>query len=295
MKKQRNYRIFQQWFFPSLIIFTGLSLHLLISTLSVALYVLIPVIITAALIMVFHFAEKKFPYRKDWQGDRGDLKTDIFQTFVTLPSGSKLSELVLPLAIFWPVQFLGNWLGFVPQTKEMNFWAQLIIALLASEFCFYWFHRISHNWQPLWKLHEVHHAAERIYWVNSGRFHIVESFLGSFFYFLPLAILGFSPEVLASVISLSAVIGFMEHANIDVKTKIFNYVFNTVELHRWHHSNKIDESNNNFGKVLSVWDILFNTFHNDQSSEVKQVGVEGANVPNSVIGQFLYPFKKKLN
>ena len=32
-----------------------------------------------------------------------------------------------------------------------------------------------------------------------------------------------------------------------------------AELHRWHHSRLVEESNTNYGQNLAVWDVVFGT------------------------------------
>ncbi|MDO9006559.1 MAG: hypothetical protein Q7V20_24205, partial [Aquabacterium sp.] len=46
--------------------------------------------------------------------------------------------------------------------------------------------------------------------------------------------------------------------NVNFKFGILNYVIGTNEVHRWHHSNNIDEAKN--FSVFMLWDHLFGTF-----------------------------------
>ena len=40
---------------------------------------------------------------------------------------------------------------------------------------------------------------------------------------------------------------------------VLNHVFATPELHRWHHSRVVEESNANYGSNVIVWDTLLGT------------------------------------
>ena len=105
-------------------------------------------------------------------------------------------------------------------------------------------------------------------------------------------LLGASEEAIVIAMTLSLVTGFLEHANIDFKAGVLNYVFNTAELHRWHHSVVMKESNSNYGKVLSFWDLCFGTFWFPGGKDVSEVGVKGEAIPASFMKQLVYPFRK---
>ncbi len=55
--------------------------------------------------------------------------------------------------------------------------AQIVEALLLTDFCTYWFHRFSHRSALLWRFHRVHHSAERLDWVAAYREHPVDNLL----------------------------------------------------------------------------------------------------------------------
>ena len=57
----------------------------------------------------------------------------------------------------------------------------------------------------------------------------------------------------------SAVHGAYQHANVPVRLGPLNWIFSMTELHRWHHSRRIEEANHNYGGNLAVWDVLFGT------------------------------------
>ena len=65
--------------------------------------------------------------------------------------------------------------------------------------------------------------------------------------------------IIALTSVFTGVHGLLQHCNVDLKHGIFNHIFATADLHRWHHSADFDESNRNFGNNLSIWDTLFGT------------------------------------
>ena len=222
-------------------------------------------------IAVVHVLERHFPYRRSWMKSHGDRVSNLLQTNLLLPTISRAAEFCLgwlALHMLAPTQFLSHlW------PHQWNLLAQVVLALVICEFFFYWVHRLSHRTAFLWSFHRAHHVVPRVYWENAGRFHPMDLFLNWFFYFLPLIFFGVSPEVSALFLLTTGVTGILEHANVNYRGGILNYVFNTADLHRWHHSVIIEESSKNFGKVLCIWDHVFGTFFLPKGREVEQAGV----------------------
>ncbi|MEO9531784.1 MAG: sterol desaturase family protein [Crocinitomicaceae bacterium] len=287
-----SYKLIQYSFYPFVISVTLISSFLYTDYFHRDNYIFIPGNVSLMFLAFFIFGERFFPYRKDWYGNKGDLGTDAVQTFVVLPLASKLSELAVPFLFYYPIIWASQTIGYFDFTTEWGMAGHFALALVACELFYYWFHRLSHNWSLLWRFHAVHHGAERVYWVNSGRFHFIESFFSSMIYFLPLIFIGTTPEVTVLVLTFSSITGFLEHINIDFKAGILNYVFNTAQHHRWHHSRVIKESNKNYGKALIIWDVIFGTFFLPKEREVEEVGIIGRPVSNKLSGQLLYPFQK---
>jgi sterol desaturase/sphingolipid hydroxylase (fatty acid hydroxylase superfamily) len=79
--------------------------------------------------------------------------------------------------------------------------------------------------------------------------------------FLPIIVLGAAPEVLPIKLMLDGMFGMFIHANIDVKLGKWKYIFNSPELHLWHHANYQEVFHANFSTKFSVWDYLFGTVY----------------------------------
>lgn len=215
--------------------------------------------------LAVHLLEQKFPYRAEWNRDHGDLWSDFRFTLI-----------YFPVTVF----FCQSMVGLVPnESKLINlsaapFFLQFAVCLLLGEFLFYWFHRLCHENKFLWRLHEKHHSVERVYWMNAGTFNLLDLTLNFLFYCLPAALIQFDGNVLECILFFSAVTGLMEHANIHFEASGLNYLLNTAELHRWHHSVVVTESKTNYGKALSVYDFVFRSFKYSPKTHVQKVGVE---------------------
>lgn len=233
--------------------------------------------------------ERVIPYRSEWNLNRGDLATDFVQSILVLPAVARLNEALAIGGVLW-LSSLDRWQPVWP--SEIPFPAQLVLAAMIAEFGYYWVHRLSHRVPMLWRLHAVHHGSTRVYSMNSGRFHLLDAWLGTAVYLAPLHFLGVPLEVMALLATLSATTGLLEHVNIDFAAGPLNRVFNTAELHRWHHRTDIEQAMCNFGKMFSIWDSVFGTYYLPREREVGDVGI-GATakpVPVGFWGQLLYPF-----
>ncbi len=66
--------------------------------------------------------------------------------------------------------------GWVPPSLQASFatqpwWLQGLEVIALSDLGIYWFHRACHSWEPLWRIHRVHHSAEQFDWVAAHHVH----------------------------------------------------------------------------------------------------------------------------
>ncbi len=192
------------------------------------------------------------PYRKAWLRSRGDVATDLAFLASTVVTFEVMRGLVQLLAAAglraqaWPSQWP------LP--------GQLVLALLMLEFGNYAVHRWQHErggW--LWRLHASHHSVPRMYWLNSARNHPLDVALAALTGVTPLIILGIGEHALALVLAFQGTHGLLQHSNVDVRLGPLNWVVSGPEVHRWHHSRDVAESNANYGQLLLVWDVVFGT------------------------------------
>ena len=171
--------------------------------------------------------------------------------------------------------------------------AQLPLALVVAELVEYSFHRLMHEVPWLWRFHATHHSAPRLYWLNAARFHPIDLFLVGAVKMVPLALLGAGLPMFALVNLFSAVHGAYQHSNLPVRLGPLNWIFSMTELHRWHHSKRIEESNHNYGGNLIVWDIVFGTrFLPDDREPPEEIGIEALpGFPMGFLANLASPFR----
>ncbi len=73
-----------------------------------------------------------------------------------------------------------------------------ILAAVAWDFMYYWFHRFSHEISILWAAHAVHHQSED-YNLSTALRQTSTGFLFGWIFYLPLFVVGFPLEVLLAV------------------------------------------------------------------------------------------------
>ena len=235
------------------------------------------------------YLELVLPYRKEWLPNRGEVKTElVFMILVQV----LLPYLLSVLGVSWLVDFVTNnkWNLLALWPHHYTVWIQMLIMLFIADFFRYWLHRAAHTWIPFWRFHAVHHSVQKLYWINVGRFHPVDKSLQFLCDALPFILLGVSKEVLTLYFVVYSIKGFFQHSNVDVKLGWFNYIISGPELHRWHHSKKISESNTNYGNNIIIWDILFGTFFLPKNREVSELGLLNRNYPMSFFKQMIAPF-----
>ena len=242
---------------------------------------------TGAILVTWH--EAKLPYRREWRPPAGEFRADA--TFMV--AFHMVMPYLLGLAVtFWLVDWLevndraidGLWPHSFPLV------VQVLMMLLIIDFFRYWIHWSLHRYPRLWSFHAVHHSPHRLYWVNSARIHPFEKLAHFAVDIVPFVLLGVSKEALAVYYVLWGVTGFYQHSNCDVRFGPLNYVFSGPELHRWHHSELIAESDTNFGNVLIIWDLLFGTWFLPKGQRVGPLGLINRNYPMGFLTQMGTPF-----
>lgn len=292
------YRFFQWSFFPLLLVGTPSAIYGLLQSgvsLTVATYVVIVV-----LGLLFTAAEWLMPYRREWQRPQGDLRNDLISGAVAY---GLLPIFLKPLY----VALLAGAAGWLSAQAGGSLWpsdwplaAQVVLLLLAGDAGRYWGHRLAHEIPFLWRFHAVHHSAQRLWWWNATRQHPVDKAWFTFTeLFFPI-LLGVDGTVVALYFGVTAVCGFSQHCNIDLKLGPLYWFFNVVELHRWHHSKKIEESDNNYGNNLIVYDRLFGTYYHPEQQEragraVGDIGLINPDYPQHYLGQLVAPLSKGLD
>ncbi len=241
------------------------------------------------LAVTLFFLERKIPFELKWQENDG-------QTFANIAHTLTSKGVVQGLVIFGGVIGITSYItplegeGYGIWPRDWPVVIQIIMGLVAAEFGLYWAHRIAHEFYPLWRFHAIHHSVTRLWIINTGRFHFVDSLFSIVLGISILLALGAPLEVVTWLSAVTAFIGMLTHCNVDMKFKYLSYIFNTPGLHRWHHSRVLREGNTNYGENLMIWDQVFKTWFNPPERPPSDIGIAEA-MPPKFTQQLLWPFK----
>ena len=140
-------------------------------------------------------------------------------------------------------------------------WPAIVVAVVLSDFIYYWEHRVSHEKRLLWDLyHSVHHSSERFDQTTSLRLGMFDAMI-TLVFSLPMVVLGFSPGLTLTTTAL--VLGYQTWIHTELIQRMprwFEAVFNTPSHHRGHHGAERPYLDVNYGGILIIWDRLFGTF-----------------------------------
>jgi sterol desaturase/sphingolipid hydroxylase (fatty acid hydroxylase superfamily) len=246
------------------------------------------VVLGAVLIVLF---EQLIPYQLKWRPRPEDIKDDLLYT--------AFIQIAFPRVLgFFIVLLLANQIGADAPFAEIwpREWpvaAQALLLIISADFMRYWLHRLSHTAPLLWRLHAVHHSTDKLYWLNTSRFHPSEKALQFMLDSLPFILMGVDPHVIGFWFVLYSVNGFFQHSNIRLSFGPLSRIFSTAELHRWHHSQIPAESNSNYANVFILWDRLFGTYYRP-TGEVGTLGLLNPDYPMGIVQQMKAPFVDEL-
>lgn len=239
-------------------------------------------------------AEILLPYRPAWRPKRHDIIHDSLFLILIQVALPKALTLLAAIGVQHWVMRNGILLeGWWPLHYPV--WIQMLLMMLVADFLRYWLHRAFHTYHRIWPLHAVHHSVQKLYWLNVGRFHPLDKALQFLADVLPFIFLGVPQDVLTLYFVIYSVKGFFQHSNVDVRLGWLNYFISGPELHRWHHSKIIRESNSNYGNNVSVWDWMFGTFHYPKKREVGDLGLFNRQYPMGFLSQMRAPFIRGLD
>ncbi len=183
---------------------------------------------------------------------------DTIANFMILVIRSSLNMLLtgaLLLLILKKSTFLN--LHLVDSLNKFSYWA---ILILGQDFLYYWFHRYSHECRWGWSSHIVHHSSNHLNYVTAVRESVTYIFSGIWIFWLPLAIVGYSPRDIVIATTISLVYQFFLHTQLVGKLGPLEYIFNTPSHHRVHHARNPQYLDKNYAGTLIIWDRMFGTF-----------------------------------
>ncbi len=152
-----------------------------------------------------------------------------------------------------------------PDAALWNHWTGWLLALLFYDFCYYWHHRMGHESAVFWAAHVVHHQSEDYNLSTALRQTSSGALLGWVFY-VPMAVVGVPPLLFAVVALVDLLYQYWIHTQQIGRLGWFDRVFASPSNHRVHHAVNDAYLDKNYGGILILWDRLFGTFTDEDSS-----------------------------
>ena len=161
---------------------------------------------------------------------------------------------------------------------ELSLPLVVLSGIVLIDFKQYWFHRLMHYFDALWRIHRVHHSDIEIDLTTGFRFHPVEAVLSVLFDLVLIAVFGIPAGVILLRYLLVFFFNFFSHGNIHIPAaldRVLKWALVTPSMHHLHHALNKRAANSNFGVFFSFWDRLFGTYMSEYPQTEKGEGEPG--------------------
>ncbi len=223
------------------------------------------VIILIGLLIVLTLAEMWLSYREDRKYyEKRDTITNLYLTSLAF-----IINLVVKFATFFILDFTWRYRFF----EIKNAWIYWTVLIILQDFLYWVLHYVGHYSRVFWAVHVTHHSSEHFNLTTGFRSTVFEPLYRVFFY-LPLALIGFSAIDILYAYLVTQLYGNIVHTQYNVPLpKWYGYLFVTPSHHRVHHASNVPYLDKNMGMVLIIWDRLFGTFREENLPEPIKYGL----------------------
>jgi len=152
-------------------------------------------------------------------------------------------------------------------TNIPNHWSVWVLLLFATDFVWYWYHRLGHEINIFWGAHIVHHHSEDFNYTVSARITTLQAIVRNLFWCV-LPFVGFHPAMVIAILVVHGTYSFFTHTQVIGKLGWLEYIFITPSHHGVHHASQEKYLNKNYGDIFIFWDKLFGTFQVEEEKPV---------------------------
>jgi alkylglycerol monooxygenase len=146
-----------------------------------------------------------------------------------------------------------------------NVWWVWVLLILATDFVWYWYHRLGHQVNFLWAAHIVHHQSEEFNLSVSARITTFQALIRNLFW-CTLPFVGFHPAMVITILTVHGGYSFFTHTQMIGKLGWLENILITPSLHGIHHASDDKYLDKNYGDVFVFWDKLFGTFQKEEEA-----------------------------
>ena len=174
-------------------------------------------------------------------------------------------------------------IGLIHWLEWNQLWWIVLVSVVLLDLFIWYQHLLFHKIPLLWRLHRVHHADLDFDLTTGLRFHPIEVLLSMFIKAALILLFGFPAiAVLVFEVILNGC-AMITHSNVRLPQKLDSTIrtlFVTPDMHRVHHSWRMEEANSNYGFNLAIWDKLFGTYRSDSVDGQQGITFGITRVPN---------------
>jgi sterol desaturase/sphingolipid hydroxylase (fatty acid hydroxylase superfamily) len=218
-----------------------------------------------SLLVILTICEMWFSYRENRKYyEKRDTLTNIYLTTLAF-----LLNLAVSGSTFFILDYFYKFRLF-QINYVILYWLVLVVA---QDFLYWALHSTGHYCRLFWAIHVTHHSSEHFNFTTGFRSTVFEPLYRVFFY-LPLALMGFTAVDILYAYLITQLYGNMVHTQYNVPLpKWYGKIFVTPSHHRVHHASNIPYLDKNMGMVLIIWDRLFGTFREENLPEPVKFGL----------------------
>jgi sterol desaturase/sphingolipid hydroxylase (fatty acid hydroxylase superfamily) len=178
---------------------------------------------------------------------------------------------------------------------ELSAWTRIPLEIVFLDFVTYLLHRAYHVVPLLWRLHVVHHSDLDLDVSSASRFHTGEVLVSSILKIGIVVLVGISPQGLVIFEAVMLACAQFQHANVRLPGRLESGLWRTFvppAMHRIHHTPTREDTNSNYGTILTGWDWLFGTLRRRPPEPMPSFGVETLRDSRSlgITGLLVLPF-----
>jgi sterol desaturase/sphingolipid hydroxylase (fatty acid hydroxylase superfamily) len=252
------------------------------------------VIFLAALLVLLSLLELRWPLRKVTQSK---VRRFLINLGIAGTAALVLRLSLYPLVINISYVTESRGWGLIPWLGLTGL-VQLIASLLALDYTLYLWHRLMHKLPFLWRFHNVHHIDLNMDASTALRFHFGELTLSVVYRSAQILLLGINFWTLLLFETCVTAFALFHHSNLRLPLRlesILNRLLVTPRMHGVHHSIVQEETDSNYGTILTLWDRLHRTLRLNIPQEKITIGVPSYRDPKeqTFLKSLLFPFQKQ--
>lgn len=222
-------------------------------------------LVLMGLLVVLTLVEMGLSY---WENRKYYEKRDTLNN-IYLTSLAILTNLTVKLSTFVILSFTYQFRLF----QIHNVYLYWFVLVVIQDFLYWVLHYTGHYCRFFWAMHVTHHSSELFNFTTGFRSTVFEPFYRVFFY-LPLALMGFTALDILYAYLITQLYGNLVHTQYKIPLpRWYGWLFVTPSHHRVHHASNIPYLDKNMGMVLIIWDRLFGTFRDEDLLEPVKYGL----------------------